>query len=240
MAFITQRGEKVADATTKGNGIGELEALVSGVNQISQSTLLLKKMKEMHEVDDSLDYMKEQYKNRMEACDERQREFERRQAEMKDQVTKFEKFIQENDSKRQRAEMKMKQERQLYRQKSKEHEKLHQDLARISAERDALIGNLKKLQKYESYLEDVVHMGDDSTFEETWDLLNRHKTLKSANADLMQQVQEGEHAIDGLRGELSTLTAQHTNQMLVQNSAMHSFQKQVEEMRVSNKNRVRE
>jgi chromosome segregation ATPase len=194
MAFITQRGEKVADATIKGSHIGELEALVSGVNQISQSTLLLKKMKEMHEVDDSLDYMKEQYKNRMEACDERQREFERRQAEMKDQVTKFEKFIQENDSKRQRAEMKMRQERSLYRQKSREHEKLREDLARVSAERDALIEQLKDLQKYESYLEDVVHLEGDSSFEETWDLLNRHKTLKSANADLMQQVSKKERA----------------------------------------------
>ena len=66
--------------------IGELEALVSGVNQISQSTLLLKKKKEMHEVDDSLDFMKGEYKTRMEACDERQREFERRQSEMKEQV----------------------------------------------------------------------------------------------------------------------------------------------------------
>ena len=51
-------------------------------------------------------------------------------------------------------------------------------------------------------------------------------------------MQEGEHSIDGLRGELSTLTAQHTNQMLVQNSLMNSFQKQVENLRADNKNRA--
>ena len=188
MAFITQRGEKVADATAKGSGIGELEALVSGVNQISQSTLLLKKMKEMHEVDDSLDYMKEQYKNRMEACDERQREFERRQSKMKDQVTKFEKFIQENDNKRQRAEMKKQQERSLYKQKNKEHETLKMDLLRVQAERDALKAQVAKLQKYEKYLEDVVHLSDENGFEEILNILDRHTTLKKANADLMQQV----------------------------------------------------
>jgi predicted nuclease with TOPRIM domain len=88
----------------------------------------------------------------------------------------------------------MRQERSLYRQKSREHEKLREDLARVSAERDALIEQLKDLQKYESYLEDVVHLEGDSSFEETWDLLNRHKTLKSANADLMQQVSKKERA----------------------------------------------
>lgn len=38
------------------------------------------------EVDDALDFMKEEFSTRMEACDERQREFERKQAKMKDQV----------------------------------------------------------------------------------------------------------------------------------------------------------
>ena len=39
--------------------VGELEALVAGVTQTTQSTLLLKKRKEMREVDDALDFMKE-------------------------------------------------------------------------------------------------------------------------------------------------------------------------------------
>jgi hypothetical protein len=83
--------------------IGELEALVSGVNQISQSTLLLKKKKEMHEVDDSLDFMKGEYKTRMEACDERQREFERRQSEMKEQVRSGCTGVGEKECERQKA-----------------------------------------------------------------------------------------------------------------------------------------
>ena len=79
--------------------VGELEALVAGVTQTTQSTLLLKKRKEMREVDDALDFMKDEFRKRMEACDERQREFEKKQLTMKEQVTRFEKFIQENDAK---------------------------------------------------------------------------------------------------------------------------------------------
>ena len=59
--------------------IDDLEALVSGVTQTSQSTLLLKKRKEMREVDDALDFMKDEFKTRMEACKEREIAFELKQ-----------------------------------------------------------------------------------------------------------------------------------------------------------------
>mmetsp|Transcript_18167 Transcript_18167/g.47943 ORF Transcript_18167/g.47943 Transcript_18167/m.47943 type:complete len:381 (-) Transcript_18167:94-1236(-) len=215
--------------------IGELEALVSGVNQISQSTLLLKKKKEMHEVDDSLDFMKGEYKTRMEACDERQREFERRQSEMKEQVTKFEKFIQENDSKRQRAEVKLKQEKKFLHAKRLEFTKAQTDLDAAEQARTKMIEDLDKLRKYREYLERTVEMSEDNTYEEMWDLLNRYRTLKTANTQLMEQVQQGEAQIDEMRNELYTLNSAHTNHMLVQNSKIHSHQKHVEELRVANK-----
>jgi hypothetical protein len=62
MAFITQRGEVHAAGLSKQQKreTSELEALVSGVNSVSQATLLLKKMRESREVDDALEYMKEQ------------------------------------------------------------------------------------------------------------------------------------------------------------------------------------
>jgi chaperonin cofactor prefoldin len=88
MPFITQRGEVGMPEVSEPpmTELSELEALVSGINQVSQSTLLLKKMKEMSEVDDSLEYMKEQFSRRMSSCEERERAFQKRQAEMKEQV----------------------------------------------------------------------------------------------------------------------------------------------------------
>lgn len=180
---------------------------MSGVNQISQSTLLLKKKKEMHEVDDSLDFMKEEYKSRVEACDERQREFERKQMDMKEQVTKFEKFIQENDSKRQRAEMKTQQEHKVLLQKEAELKRLQKLHGTAERERAALIGDLEQLKKYRVYLEGTVDHSEDESYEEIWDLLNRHKTLRSANTQLMEQVQEGDEEIDKLRTKLQVRAA---------------------------------
>ena len=74
----------------------------------------------MREVDEALELMKEEYKNRMEACEERRMQFELKQAKMREQVLKFEKFVQENDAKRQRAEAKAKSERKTYDQKCQE------------------------------------------------------------------------------------------------------------------------
>ncbi len=74
----------------------------------------------MREVDEALELMKEEFKNRMEACEERRMQFELKQAKMREQVLKFEKFIQENDAKRQRAEKKTKEERKTYEIKCQE------------------------------------------------------------------------------------------------------------------------
>ena len=97
-AFLTQvPGQNGQSTNAPSDSLTELEALVSGVTQTSQSTLLLKKKKEMREVNDALAFMKRQYLEKMQACDENHAVFERKQLDMKDQVVKFEKFIQEND-----------------------------------------------------------------------------------------------------------------------------------------------
>ena len=60
MAFVTQSARVNYDEYPVDEH-GELEALVSGVTQTSQSTLLLKKRKEMREVDDAFEFMKEEF-----------------------------------------------------------------------------------------------------------------------------------------------------------------------------------
>jgi hypothetical protein len=93
-AFLTQKGEKMVEIK---KDIADLEQLLATTSQTSQTTQLLKKRKEMKEVDNALELMKSDYKRRMDECEERRVSFESKQAKMRDQVLKFEKFIQEND-----------------------------------------------------------------------------------------------------------------------------------------------
>lgn len=126
------------------NEISELEQLLAAAGQTSQSTLLLKKRKEMREVDQSLDNMKNQHKQRMDSCEERRVQFEAKQAKMREQVLRFEKFIQENDAKRQRAESKAKQERKQYEDKLKEITALTDKIKSLEAEQSQLSNLLGK------------------------------------------------------------------------------------------------
>ena len=96
----------------------------------------------MREVDVSLDLMKKDYKKRMDECEERRLLFEVKQSKMREQVLKFEKFIQENDAKRLRADAKAKHERQLYAEKCKEISTLKSKIEELDKSRDELVIDL--------------------------------------------------------------------------------------------------
>jgi hypothetical protein len=93
----------------------------------------------MREVDVAFDLMKKDYKKRMDECEERRLLFEVKQAKMREQVLKFEKFIQENDAKRLRADAKAKHERQLYTEKCKELSALKSKIEELDQSRDELV-----------------------------------------------------------------------------------------------------
>ncbi|RLN57365.1 hypothetical protein BBJ28_00004335 [Nothophytophthora sp. Chile5] len=207
-----------------------MEPVVSGVSQMSQSTLLLKKRKEMREIDDALDFMKEEYAQRMEACDARQRELERKQAEMKEQVARFEKFIKENDSKRTRAELKCKSEHRLGEINEARKKQLALQLEKDGREREALERKRDQLLKYRQYLEAAVE-ASDGEYEEIGDILNRHATLVDTNNDLKVQVRTAEVETDQLRQRIRALKVEMQNLVLVQNSSIHSQQQHLEALR---------
>eukprot|EP00981_Chlorochromonas_danica_P001606 scaffold344_cov178-Ochromonas_danica.AAC.15 len=180
-AFLTQRGEKNLDVR---NEINELEQLLAAAGQTSQSTLLLKKRKEMREVDESLEVMKKDHKKRMEECEERRLQFEVKQAKMREQVLRFERFIHENDAKRQRAEMKAKQEHKIFEEKLKEIQLLQEKIQQLESEQQALTRELTRKSCYKTYLERIVEEGEQG-YEEIAEVLNRYATLQQANRDLL-------------------------------------------------------
>ncbi|KAG7387554.1 hypothetical protein PHYPSEUDO_013948 [Phytophthora pseudosyringae] len=226
--FLTEA--RIANGKFPLREINDMEPVVSGISQMSQSTLLLKKRKEMREIDDALDFMKEEYAQRMEACDARQRELERKQAEMKEQVTRFEKFIKENDSKRTRAELKSKSEHRLGEVNEARKRQLVLQLEKDGREREALERKRDQLLKYRQYLEAAVE-ASDGEYEEIGDILNRHATLVDTNNDLKAQVRAAEVETDQLRQRIRALKVEMQNIVLVQNSSIHGQQQQLETLR---------
>ncbi|KAF1784780.1 protein of unknown function DUF4200 [Phytophthora cactorum] len=223
--FLTEA--RIANGKFPLREINDMEPVVSGISQMSQSTLLLKKRKEMREIDDALDFMKEEY---AQPCDARQRELERKQAEMKEQVARFEKFIKENDSKRTRAELKTKSEHRLGEINESRKRQLVMQLEKDGREREALERKRDQLLKYRQYLEAAVE-ASDGEYEEIGDILNRHATLVDTNNDLKAQVRAAEVETDQLRQRIRALKVEMQNIVLVQNSSIHGQQQQLETLR---------
>jgi len=154
--------------------------------------------------------------------------------DMKEQVVKFEKFIQENDAKRQRAEMRAKDERKKVEQKKAELEQLKKELKETEGDRNELEERLNKLNRYKEYLDATVDATDDSV-EQIDDILNRLTTLEGANKDLMGYQKSGDAEIDVVRQELESYMMTTQNQILVQNSKVHNYQFELEKLRAAAK-----
>ena len=91
---------------------------------------------------------------------------------MKDQVTRFEKFIHENDAKRQRAELKAKQEAKQRLQSEERIKELQVMYEESEHSKSSLESQLAKLQRYGTYLDQVVEISEGE-YDEIPDVLNR-------------------------------------------------------------------
>jgi len=225
-AFLTQKTDRIGEVKKE---IEELQTLLHSSTQTSQSTLLLRKRKEMREVDISLDLMKKDYKKRMDECEERRLLFEGKQAKMREQVLKFEKFIQENDAKRLRAETKSKYERQLFADKCKEMSTLKMKIDEMEQTRVELVIELEVKRRYRSYLLQTIDVGEG--YEEVPELLSRYYTLRDATEELLALNNEQENETEEFRVKLQALKTEMQNKSLVGNSVIHKYQKILEDKR---------
>lgn len=118
--FVTQlRDDEEDDAEIRKFAVVEESAsklLDTGLNTV-QSTLLLKKQVEVEKVQEDLDIKRRQFAERMAACKAKEEALKKKQAQIRERVGKFEKFIEENDAKRRRAIQKYQTEFKLKTQK---------------------------------------------------------------------------------------------------------------------------
>ena len=156
---------------------GQAGELADDIPTASQSTLLLQKKKEMAEVQQSLDRKKEEFRLRMQKCQEKEVELAAKQEGLKDQVRKFEKFLKENDAKRVRANRKAQEEIKLREQKQAEKVVMTEQLEEQEQKRNQLQDELSKKALFEQFLERVC----DSTeyFEDIENILKRYETLEA-------------------------------------------------------------
>jgi len=210
----------------------------TGINTI-QRTLLLKKEVEVERVDVELEAKRHEFRARMEACSQRQVEVQKKQQRMKDRVSKFEKFIAENESKRRRAMQKYQQEVKIKDQKSSEYDMLLEDLEELKTRHDHLVGKVNRYKKFEEYLNKVIEsMPEDylpSSEDKVKGLMMRHRTLSESNKDLVENVESMQDELEDIKHRLESLKQDHAKQKVSDSSALARLQGMQEGITENNK-----
>ncbi|KAI8909721.1 hypothetical protein EDD86DRAFT_247071 [Gorgonomyces haynaldii] len=206
--FVTQRGGKMYLKLILTNRLLDDRRTL-------QSTLLLQKKKEMEHVQTLLE--------------------QKRQKQIRERVTKFEKFLKENDAKRQRANIKAMAERKLTETKEQELQALKAELQTEQVKFQRVVMLIKRHEKYEKYLQSIVDILPpdylDVNEPHINDILMRHKTLTETNQDLISVVQKNQDEIESLHTKLAALVKEKNDLILVYNSKLGTQQKHLDKLK---------
>merc|ERR1711988_850715 len=188
---------------------------------------LLEKRRQMFEVQEALDAQKEEFSRREDAFRRREEALRKKDLELQESLIKFNKFLQENESKRNRAIKRASDERKQREQKEAEIKRLHEQLEQKMEDEKALKKQVAQNMKYQVYLADVVDFVTED-YHEIQDLLNRYKTLKDANHDLADRQRENEQESENKRVSFKNFTKERANEILNANNEIASLQKKLE------------
>jgi len=160
----------------------------------------------------------------MSICYTKQKEFEVKKKKLDQSEQKFNRFIQENNHKKQVAMNRQKTERGQKEEKERELQEKMRDQADLKLDKIRLKEAHANLFKYQKYLEATVEVSAEQ-YEEVEDILNRHKTLATTQADLKDSLTKEAVGLESLRSELGALRRATQNTILVHNSEIHRHQK---------------
>ena len=197
------------------------------LDHVSPATRLLEKRRQMFEVQEALDAQKEEFARREEAFRRREEGLRQKDLELQESLIKFNKFLQENESKRNRAEKRAVEEIKLRKQKEAEIKKLKDGLSKMREEYTILEEKLQKNKKYQVFLERMQSQYAEE-YPEIMDLLKRHQTLTGANNDLISRNRVHEQVNEKERVKFGTFTKTSKTNILNFNNKIASMQKQLE------------
>ncbi|XP_078049512.1 coiled-coil domain-containing protein 42 homolog [Augochlora pura] len=123
----------------------------------------------------------EQEKKRQ-IMDEQWKEMRRDELVLRESFIKFNRFIRENQEKRERAEVKIKEEQERQASRRDEIEDLTKKLDNMNSVRDKMKNYVQEYMKYQSYLERVIN--ETGEFQSIAEIFNRYETLIEARSIL--------------------------------------------------------
>ena len=197
------------------------------LDHVSPATRLLEKRRQMFEVQEALDAQKEDFERREHAFQQREEALRKKDLALQESLIKFNKFLQENESKRNRAIKRAADEKKQIALKEQDIVRLQAELEECGARSKELAQTVARNKRYMSYLEEVQeHVQED--YPELQDLLNRFNTLRNANTHLAEEQRSHEDEHDSVRAEFTEYSRRATNDLFNQSNQVASLTQDLE------------
>jgi len=212
-----------------GKGTGLPQTL--SFDHVSPATRLLEKRRQMFEVQEALNSQKEEFARREDAFRRREETLRRKDIELQESLIKFNKFLQENESKRNRALKRCVDEKKQRELKEIEIKKLEDQLKNKLQDEQVLKKKAERHAKYHDYLENVIS-NMSKFFAEINDVLNRHKTLQQVNEQLILYNSENEVKNESTLREYISFRKEKENELLAKNNDIAKKQDRLENCKI--------
>jgi len=188
---------------------------------------LLEKRRQMYEVQDALENQKNRFMKDEEQFRKKEEQLRAKDLSLQHQLFRFNKFLQDNEAKRRRAETRAAEEAAQIRQREEEMRDLEKQLEESRQQCTELEEEVTKNMKYEEFLERVKDTCEE--YSEIQDLVTRYDTLESANKDLMEIQTQSDNRIEELRNEFQNYRKEQEMEMLAFTNKIAALQQELEE-----------
>lgn len=193
---------------------------------VSPATRLLEKRRETAEVEHALSAQKEEFSMKMEGLAQRRQELESKEQDLKMSLMKFDRFLRDNDSKKNRALKKAKDERNMIKQKEQDIVDLQAECRDLEQERDKFKKRLEKYRIYQSYLERVLDLSDE--FSELREVMARYDTLIATHNDLLSREQKNQIIMEKEKQKFNRFTEEKNTEILHYNNQLAQLQSRLD------------
>ncbi|KAI5633631.1 hypothetical protein NE865_13636 [Phthorimaea operculella] len=168
------------------------------------TVLMEQARRDLMEADEKLALKREEAAKNRAAMDEKWKDLRTRELLLKESFISFNKFIRENQEKRDRAERKMEADLEMLERKTRETEAMKQRVAEMQEVKALMEKQVKDYTIYEDYLMSVVHKYPE--FKQPLDVLNRYEALAAAKSTLAERQERDLEMLENARQEIAKLT----------------------------------
>lgn len=194
---------------------------------VSPATRLLEKRRQMYEVQDALENQKARFAREEETFRKKEEQLRAKDLQLQHQLFRFNKFLQDNEAKRRRAESRAADEAAQIKQREEEIRDLEKQLEESKQQCAELEDEVTKNMKYEEFLERV--KDNVQEYSEIQDLVTRFETLESAHKDLMYLQTSSDDKIEDLRNEYQSYQKEQDMEMLAMTNRVATLQNERDE-----------